>query len=423
VAELAIATLKDQPPSEEHALALAVLAWVSMVEGELAAAVDHAEQAVAMARVAGSTRVEVHAATTLGTCQVLLGNQAGREVIEGAIRLGLETGADEWTAKAMNNLAFSFVWSGDLRTARDHFADLVEYTAARELDAWYIAAVTSRANLEVQLGRWEEAERGLATVLGQRTCRQTEVEALITAATLASRRGDPSAEMMIESIIDRVRDSRDFDMNLSTALLAMEAAWLGVIDTSQGLAVYHRTLGFAALADDAWARGMLTFWALRLDVDPPPGEINGPSRLELEDQVAESAAAWNDAGHLVEAIICRALAPDADLGPIFSSLSELGAEGVARALRRELQQRGVRGVPRGERESTRRNPARLTSRQAEVYSLMQEGLSNAAIAERLYISEKTAGHHVSAILAKLNATSRLQAVAMASAEDRAEVRP
>jgi DNA-binding NarL/FixJ family response regulator len=51
-----------------------------------------------------------------------------------------------------------------------------------------------------------------------------------------------------------------------------------------------------------------------------------------------------------------------------------------------------------------------------VFSLMQEGLSNAAIAEKLYISEKTAGHHVSAILAKLNATSRLQAVAMASTE-------
>lgn len=46
---------------------------------------------------------------------------------------------------------------------------------------------------------------------------------------------------------------------------------------------------------------------------------------------------------------------------------------------------------------------------------MQAGLSNAAIAETLFISEKTAGHHVSAILAKLNASSRLQAVAMASA--------
>jgi DNA-binding NarL/FixJ family response regulator len=45
---------------------------------------------------------------------------------------------------------------------------------------------------------------------------------------------------------------------------------------------------------------------------------------------------------------------------------------------------------------------------------MRQGLSNAAIADELYISEKTAGHHVSAIPAKMNATSRLEAAAMAN---------
>ena len=415
VAELAVAILKEEPASEEHALALAVIAWVSLVEGDFADAVDHAGPAVAMARAAGSARVEVHAATTLGTCRVLLGDDMGRQTIEEAVQLGLESGADEWTAKSMNNLAFSFAWSGDLYTARDHFANLVEFTAARELDAWYVAAVTSRATLDVSLGRWQEADQGLGTVLGQKTCRQTEAEALITAATLAARRGDPNAELMIESIIDRVRDSRDFDMNQSAALLAMEGAWIGVIGTSRGLPVYHRVLEFGALDDDAWSRGMLAFWALRLDVDLPRGEIPGPSGLEADGRMVEAADAWDHAGYTTEATICRALAPGADLDRIFSSLSELGADGVARGLRRELQRRGYRGVPRGERVSTRTNPARLTARQAEVLSLMQAGLSNAAIAEMLFISEKTAGHHVSAILAKLNASSRLHAVAMASA--------
>jgi DNA-binding NarL/FixJ family response regulator len=45
---------------------------------------------------------------------------------------------------------------------------------------------------------------------------------------------------------------------------------------------------------------------------------------------------------------------------------------------------------------------------------MVSGLSNAAIAEELFISEKTASHHVSAVLAKLNVSSRLQAVALVS---------
>ncbi|HEY4584306.1 MAG TPA: AAA family ATPase [Acidimicrobiia bacterium] len=412
-AELAIFDLQEEPASEELALATAVIAWVSMVEGALPDAIDHASEAVAMARAAGSTRVEVHAATTLGTCQIQLGDATGLEIIEAAVRLGLEKGSDEWTARSMNNLGLSFIWSQDLIAARERFASLVEYTAARELDAWYIAALTTLASIDVRLGRWEEADRGLATVLGQKTCRQTEAEALITAAKLSARRGAPESELMIESLIDRAQESRDYDIVVNTALLGMEAAWLDVIDASEALGIYGRALEFGT--DDPWSRGMLAFWALRIGANPPEGEIPAPSGLELNGQMAEAAEEWRRTGNVLEAAICEALVPDADLDPIFARLSKLGADSTSKALRRELHRRGVKGIPRGERASTRQNPAGLTDRQVEVFSLMQAGLSNAVIAEKLFISEKTAGHHVSAILAKLNARSRLHAVAMASA--------
>ena len=42
--------------------------------------------------------------------------------------------------------------------------------------------------------------------------------------------------------------------------------------------------------------------------------------------------------------------------------------------------------------------------------LLDAGLRNADIAARLHLSEKTVGHHVSAILAKLGVSSRLEAV-------------
>jgi DNA-binding NarL/FixJ family response regulator len=44
-------------------------------------------------------------------------------------------------------------------------------------------------------------------------------------------------------------------------------------------------------------------------------------------------------------------------------------------------------------------------RQLEVLTLLEEGLSNASIARRLFITEKTAAHDVSAILRKLGARS------------------
>jgi DNA-binding NarL/FixJ family response regulator len=55
----------------------------------------------------------------------------------------------------------------------------------------------------------------------------------------------------------------------------------------------------------------------------------------------------------------------------------------------------------------------LTAREAEVLALLGEGLSNAEIAARLYISTKTAGNHVSNILAKLHLRSRQEAAGYA----------
>ncbi|HSL45346.1 MAG TPA: response regulator transcription factor [Anaerolineales bacterium] len=55
----------------------------------------------------------------------------------------------------------------------------------------------------------------------------------------------------------------------------------------------------------------------------------------------------------------------------------------------------------------------LTAREGEVLKLMVEGLNNNQIAERLVVSVSTAKFHVSRVLAKLGATSRTEAVAVA----------
>jgi DNA-binding CsgD family transcriptional regulator len=61
-------------------------------------------------------------------------------------------------------------------------------------------------------------------------------------------------------------------------------------------------------------------------------------------------------------------------------------------------------------------PEALTPREREVAALLGEGLSNAALAERLYISPRTAAVHVSNILAKLMMSSRTEVAAWAARE-------
>jgi len=70
-----------------------------------------------------------------------------------------------------------------------------------------------------------------------------------------------------------------------------------------------------------------------------------------------------------------------------------------------------------------RQPSNLTARESEVLSLLADGLSQADIAARLFISSKTVATHIEHILEKLEVRSRAQAVARAYREGLLEAAP
>jgi DNA-binding CsgD family transcriptional regulator len=75
---------------------------------------------------------------------------------------------------------------------------------------------------------------------------------------------------------------------------------------------------------------------------------------------------------------------------------------------------GIRSIPTGPRTATLAHPLGLTRREREVLDLICAGHTNAQIAAKLFISTKTVDHHVSAVLAKLDAPTRNAAAAHAA---------
>jgi DNA-binding CsgD family transcriptional regulator len=176
-------------------------------------------------------------------------------------------------------------------------------------------------------------------------------------------------------------------------------------------------LVMALALGDPLALGELYAWRRRsglsdrVDLDG----VAEPFASELRGDWPAAARGWDELGCPYEAALARL--DDGEEALIERALAEfqrLGAVPAARWAAKALRQRGVRSIARGPRRSTRENPGHLTARQVEIVGLLRDGLTNAEIAERLYITPKTAAHHVSAILGKLGVRSRRQAVAAAA---------
>jgi DNA-binding CsgD family transcriptional regulator len=148
-----------------------------------------------------------------------------------------------------------------------------------------------------------------------------------------------------------------------------------------------------------------------------PRRAEDPLPWGLAEQAGWEAAAarWAELGWPYERAreLERSGETDA-MRTALTDLEQLGATVPASRLRRRLRALGVRNLPRGPSRETRANPAGLTPRQSEVLALLTEGLTNAAIAERLVLSGRTVDHHVAAVLAKLGVANRHEAVAAAA---------
>ncbi len=165
-----------------------------------------------------------------------------------------------------------------------------------------------------------------------------------------------------------------------------------------------------------WSPGSIALWLWKLgELTQIPEGIAEPYRLVIDGDPMAAAELWAMIGSPYERAIALAHSDQTAQLEALEVLDTLGASAVAAKLRKALRDQGV-PVPRGKSRTTRDHAAGLTARQAEVLQLLDEGLSNTEIADRLFVSPRTIEHHVSAILAKLDSNTRAEAVTRAHTE-------
>jgi DNA-binding CsgD family transcriptional regulator/tetratricopeptide (TPR) repeat protein len=410
----ALRLLEPLPSSVHLANAYGVRARLASNRGLDRETVEYGQRALALLQGTGDAVIESQVLNSIGSALLIAGELSGYEPLEKSLHIALENKLDECAARAYSNLVFCATLNHHFARADQSHREGVAFCEERGLFSSTAYMRTYAARLALDRGDWTEAAQ-IVFELSPST-ELVPVQRVPTRATLALvriRRGDPGAEDLINEVYDSALTMDEPErVGRLTAARAEQAWYRGDL----GTVARETETGLKHLADRRipWVKGELLFWKSKTEaVDPNSSDIPEPYRLMLRGEWAAAAAAWQTIGMPYEEALCLAEDSDEALLRSLAILGRLGAGPLEAIVRKRLRDRGVRGVPRGPRETTRSNPAGLSEKEFEVLALLVEGHSNAQIARRLHRSMKTIDHHVSAILAKLEVHSRAEAVTAA----------
>jgi DNA-binding CsgD family transcriptional regulator/tetratricopeptide (TPR) repeat protein len=453
-------------PSADRARVLTYQAQWLMMAGRCHEAEGRAAEGLAIARAVGARAEEGHALDILGSCAF----DAGQ--LEAACRIAEEVGNAEGIVRGYLNLS-STLWAiGRLRDAHGTARRGLAFARELGLESTLGSILTAHvARGLYELGHWEEAGSVLAEALARDTWAAVPLHGIGGLLELgwgdlaAARRhldlagrpepsgsaGNFVASALIELAVQERRYG-DARAALDQALKAVERLdpeFSGIyalgLQVEAGLAEVARAARSAADIEEARRRAKALLEALRAMTRP--GAADGIawvawdaaqgaaewSRLEGRSDPArwrEAAEQWERLELPYRAAYARfrqaeallaAGAPRAEVEPVLRAAHRATVALGAGPLRREIELLARRGRLRLEDPAATAAPAPatqlaafgLTRRETEVLELVAAGHTNRQIGQELFITPKTAGLHVSRILAKLGVAGRGQAAAVA----------
>ncbi|WMX48352.1 AAA family ATPase [Streptomyces roseicoloratus] len=281
------------------------------------------------------------------------------------------------------------------------------YCREHELPLFLVLALGAASLGMLHRGQWARADERAGEVLARNPQPLHRLLPLVTAALVRARRGEPGAWPLLDEALSYTEEAGLLLAGPVWAARA-EAAWL---EGNDGVAVAEAGHGLEAVAldSDPWLVGAMLRWSRLAGGMPSQTRAAEPYALELAGKWPEAVGAWEDLGSPYDAALTGLGGDVPAMRRALETFRSLGARPAADRAWERLRAAGVRRTPQGRRASTWANPYGLTRREREVQRLLCEGLTNREIATRLYITPKTAAHHVAAVLAKLGVHTRQEA--------------
>ena len=344
----------------------------------------------------------LHGFATIGVAvaRLLDGDVTARADLLAARDAGLRQHHDDLATTPMSNLCHLDVEQGRFDDAEESIASALRISEERDTPICTMWQLGVRARLRLLQDDWPAAERDARAVLAAGKFPLGRLWPRLVLGVLAARRDAPPDNPDLDELwclVDRI----DNLGKIAPAAAALaEQAWIlrrpdpRLTDARVGALLSRTARGRARHAAGVGAQA-----GPRGAAGPRAGRSTGRWRRR-EVPTSRPSRTGTTTPRRPCSRRCRCWTTS-------------GARAVGALFRGRLRELGVHSIPRGRSAATRANPAGLTERQLDVLALLVDGLTNAEIAARLVISPRTADHHVSAILDKLEVRTRKEAAARA----------